>query len=352
MEMAYVQLTDNDDAICIKEVQNEHIQLLEAGADLNSDDAKLIGVLGGIDMVLTHCLSNDNPYNLDKKQLLQIKEIINNKLDNNTKSVVNNIESVNEHKTTLYLSPNDTILHFLFGEVLANKLINIMFSKPMIIYIFFSGCFVMTEYLCWIIFTANLHRTVPSVLYDLWTITWILLFLYSIICFLCLNIKSLSKIVMTFDFMMKTLYAIRMVACNAFLRYQTFDAVNHGSTYWVRFAFCYCTVIVIIIIFSSIDGFYQMSYKLKTLYGFIIAINLSIMAVYNVFVGESKHQHQINMFNNELTLNISSLYAESLAILAFFLWKQTLKLVVNRHHKETATLITESVQIIWMNTNS
>eukprot|EP01083_Nonionella_stella_P147485 465426_1 len=113
-------------------LQEYEIELLQPMANVpqircrsNQEILQLVEVIGGMNVILNHCLSSDNPYNLSSDQLTQINQILTSSQTPKTKT--------NLEPTILNLDINNNVLYQLFGD-----------SK--VIQFFKSKCYVMHSF--------------------------------------------------------------------------------------------------------------------------------------------------------------------------------------------------------------
>ena len=89
-----------------------------------------------------------------------------------------------------------------------------------------------------------------------------------------------------------------------------------------------------------------MKHGTKSVYGMIMAIFVTVMAIYSRLFWEGNNDYKWHIIGDTLILDISSLNSSSLTILGFFLWRQTVTFIVNKTYK--ATMITEPISIVWL----
>eukprot|EP01084_Bolivina_argentea_P097109 174579_1 len=67
-------LTTGD--VSINTVKQNHDNLINNGYSIDNETIQLVKTIGGISKILTHCLSDDNPYNMSQSELNEINHIL------------------------------------------------------------------------------------------------------------------------------------------------------------------------------------------------------------------------------------------------------------------------------------
>ena len=303
----------NPESITTTDVQNNHQILMANNKPVNID--AIINILGGADFVLQHFLSTQNAA-LTKEQLNQI---------NNTLLTQINVSNLTESlefeipTPTLKVSAENTFLHKYCHKQTVNKIINTILSK------YTSAIFVI---LMIITLIMDIHKFKVN---TYWSIFFLIGYLY---CgpFLILQILSLNKtttkyILKSFEFWFKLFYYIRHWIASIMIN--GFSLANTGLLLFLG-----------TIIYGLLDGL-QLPLRYKGTCLVIGAVLFTWIGIrWTFFMDHEEYIYTLNGWEIDLV----SMGASSIRIVALFAWKQTIYSIV---YPLTSTLILKQVRILW-----
>eukprot|EP01083_Nonionella_stella_P312486 1117873_1 len=183
-------------------LQNYEIELLQPASNVpenrcrsNQEILQLVEVIGGMNVILNHCLSSDNPYHLSSDQLTEINQILTSSQTPKTKT--------NLEPTILNLNVNDNVLYQLFGD---SKVIQFFKSKC---YVIPSIIIFLTMFFCGFVFRL-LNVRLP---YSIFLVSYIMILPALLISLLSINKTVMYQVVKLFTFWFKLFYWVRLVIC-------------------------------------------------------------------------------------------------------------------------------------------
>ena len=203
--------------ITAADVSRSHQLFMNNGKSLKV--SKLLEILGGADAILQHYLSSDNLSPLTVDQSTDINEL-----------VVFNSNHDDDGCHPIPILPalaSDTFLHQMLGDSTANKIVNIIHSKPMVIAISFG--IVINLILAYLLF----YRVLSGISYILTDIVDCIiimgLILYISTSTLSANKVILSGIMRTFIFWFKLFFAIKYRTCVIIYQWKIFGSIYGGA---------------------------------------------------------------------------------------------------------------------------
>eukprot|EP01084_Bolivina_argentea_P046362 85381_1 len=280
--------TTGDFEISAKIIEHNMHQLLKYDISLDSKSKQLIQILG------------------------ELKHKSMPKLEN---------KHVNNDRSIMYLYKPDTLWHTMFNKSIADAITTIVFGK----------------YMAGLIVVLSLSYVIDQILqmcivYHVWyrfplNLTTIII---ATALLISVNKYLFKRSLFTFDFLVKTLYAIRLWICGTIY--------NNYSVYW---SFDYMATTLAIIAISLIDGF-PFPNKIKTIATLVIAMNYSFSAFDYTFL--PRDPDNIKLFGT-FEIDTVSLISGSYRIICLFIWKQAFRTVWN---KNNSTTIRRYVKLKWI----
>ena len=314
------QTIQNNDCTA-DDLTRNHQQFIDNGHSVDIDN--LVEILGGPDAILQHYLSSNNLSPLTSHQLNQINNLITNNDNDDNKDESNS--------ASLRVSAENTLFHQLLSKTTANKIISIIYSKPMVIAV--SLTIVFWPLLA-VLSTSESIRT-----YTMW-IWFVMLFAiisYLLLSILTVNVIILKRILQTFIFWFKTFYGIKCIVCISIVLFKKYwlSPANILGTVWT---------LLLIVWYALTDGIH-MPLRAKMIIGIILSIYFLYVSFYYTFVFNQQCLITINWWNYySSTFDISEWTASAVRVVTIFIWKQT---AYSIWKPSQSTLIKRSVQITW-----
>eukprot|EP01083_Nonionella_stella_P201204 736179_1 len=290
----------------------------------NQEILQLVQVIGGINVILNHCLSSDNPYNLSSDQLTQINQILTSSQTSKTKT--------NLEPTILNLDINNNVLYQLFGD---SKVIQFFKSKC---YVIPSIIIFLTMFFCGFVFRL-LNVRLP---YSIFLVSYISILPVLIITLLSINKTVMYQVVKLFTFWFKLFYCARYISCY-FWYGRRLHAQNVSYTLWSVYT-------IVIFIYLFIDGIYVQSKRKYAWARYILIpfacwmVFMSIWSTMQELSTVYDSARTVYIFEN-YQLDLVSWIANARRVLTLFVMKQA---VYFAWKPQRAVLLRDDVRINWL----
>lgn len=323
------------DCIDIKQVHQHYMECQDKTL-ITAQNTELIEILGGMNKILEQILLESNPFNLDSQQLKQIDDIIVSSKQHNTSYHVTARQ--NSNGSIHYLNKYDTHIHLLFGQYYGTKIINALFSITMTVIIIS----LISVWVIWAIIQAtNSLYIIPNIGWQIYL--WIHHFItisYGVLVILSVNRKLFRKLWLTFDFIIRFIYGLRIILCEILITIH-FNFDGYRSVFSVVKVFM---ATIVVCCSSVIDGL-PITFKIKIILLGLVAILYTFITFRSALYLEANYGYTVHL-SGILSVNLQELNTSSYRIIALFAWKQFYISLRNRH---TATTITQPVQLRWIN---
>eukprot|EP01083_Nonionella_stella_P147484 465425_1 len=309
-------------------LQNYEIELLQPASNVpenrcrsNQEILQLVEVIGGMNVILNHCLSSDNPYHLSSDQLTEINQILTSSQTPKTKT--------NLEPTILNLDVNDNFLYHLFGD-----------SK--VIKFFKSKCYIIPSIIIFLtVFFCGFVLRLPNLSYSIFLVSYIMILPALLITLLSINKTVMYQVVKLFTFWFKLFYCARYISCY-FWYGRRLHAQNVSYTLWSVYT-------IVIFIYLFIDGIYVQS-KRKYAWARYILIPF---ACWMVFMSTAYTIREFTVHDSARTVYICGIYqldlvswmANSSRVLTLFVMKQAVYFAWKPQH---AVLLRDDIRINWI----
>ena len=255
-------------------------------------------------------VSTENKF-LSKSQIYQIFQILSH--DRETSALSRN----NNKEISWYFGKRETFLYFLFETTIAYKITRILWNRCVIA--MFS---IIT--IAWY-FPAVLFRSIYTL--EAFFIVEIIYFTMLGIYFMFMILSShrviFGKILRRFDFWIKLYYCIKIIVLS-WIYYPSVELYPERE--YGFFLFARIVVTLVIIYFSSIDGF-DVSWKT------ILALGVGLSTVFTAdslrWTFDGRPDTRLNIYNN-ISVSLVAEIASATRILAVFLWKQVFQIAMKR----------------------
>lgn len=311
---------------------NTHHQQLASSGGINKDDAiKVMNVLGGIDDILRNYIQitqrsvSSNEELLSKNQIQQICKILCSQEE---------VSSTNNNdKVVRYFQKRDTFLYSLFEAKTAYKITKLLWNKCVIA--MFS---IIT--IAWY-FPAVAFRSIYTmeIFFILEVIYFTMLGMYFAFIILSSHREIFCKILRRFDFWLKLYYCIKIIVLS-WVYYPSVDLYTKQEYGFFLFARVVATLIIIY--FSSIDGF-DVSWKSIILLGIGLSILFTVDSLRWTFDG--RPDFTFNIYRN-ISVSLTAEISSATRILAIFLWKQVFQILIKRGSESILIRIYPKIQWI------
>ena len=309
-----IQTEEENQLLTHKSVKYNYDLMISNDSSLDCKLDALTEILGGIDNIVGFYLSQNDA--LSTTQLTQINDIILSTTSEHKQVDTTNADNCDN---TIKLKRSDTFYHSIFNETIADKINKILFSKPM-------GIYIGILLICFIINYVAGDETVPWFQWPLEILASSLL----ISLLLSVNKSLCRRMVFSFEFLVKIVYAIRLFLCKILARGDPDVPEYIGDSNYI---FLVATI-------SLIDGI-EMNRKAKiVLVGLVSALYSTYAVVYTFF-------HEPLLFNlfGKWKLDIIAMEASSYRVIALFAWAQTYRLIVGTN---MSTMIAKPFKIQWV----
>lgn len=289
-----------------------HSELLENGATCNDYKDELIDILGGIDNILSHYISNqqDN-FSLTQQQITQIGKILSENVEDPQPML----------RTDLFLKKHDDWIHYFFQSETAAKITKTIWNKWVIgiilvfIVLVFIGSFANT-------FTPSTFDQ-PRKIIEI--ILIIIITIYAILLILAVNRFVFKKITRSFEFGFKTFYAIRLAVSYHLYTWQIQGDQETNFLNVIHLLFVTIAIVLPVIVVSLFDG-----YNIKISNKMVFGISFSLFYTLQAFIWTFNFVDPGNEASIDITSNgfvkypVIAMMGSSTRIIAIFFWKQTL----------------------------
>ena len=239
----------------------------------------------------------------------------------------------------LYLLKTNTFLHRMFTQVVANKIINSIFGKVMLIFMstMVFGFMIVLAIFWWIDRQIN---TLPFRLYE-----WILgisMNTYFCVVLLSLNVRAAKEVCKSFEFWFKTVNWIIFWSCEATYFFYVSDEYKITLLSTLEYHLFYLAATLWILCYFLVDAMNKEKGK-KIKFGIMIIgiICIAMTMIKWTFLLEPIPTFHI--FGN-LDLDIKAIGGSAIRIVCLFAAKQTIKSLAI---PDTATMIKKSVKIVY-----
>ena len=309
--------------LTVDDVIQNHKLFMENGQLI--DPNALIAILGGADAILQHYLSSDN---LTSHQLNDVNNLMHNRNTNDKSQTDPDITSI------LTVSSKNTLLHQIFGDIAADKLVNILYSKSIAIAAVLSVLIVLLWFLLETVYiiTDKYWMQISiwcTVIYSIWI-------LYILVCISSVNKIIIRRISQTFIYWFKICFAIKAGICDLVytrIIYDDYPSDISGAI----------LNLMIISFFALLDGIH-MSFKTKTFVGIMTSILFLWRSFYWTFHAEPCII-DINWFNiYSSQYDMREWTASAMRVVTIFICKQT---IYSIWKPSQSTLIKKSIIIEW-----
>eukprot|EP01083_Nonionella_stella_P201205 736180_1 len=289
----------------------------------NQEILQLIEVIGGINVILNHCLSSDNPYNLSSDQLTQINQILTSSQTSKTKT--------NLEPTILNLDINNNVLYQLFGD---SKVIQFFKSKC---YVIPSIIIFLTMFFCGFVFRL-LNVRLP---YSIFLVSYISILPVLIITLLSINKTVMYQVVKLFTFWFKLFYWVRLVICCVWY-YKRLRVQKVSYALFSVYTF-------VILIYLFIDGIHVHS-KHKCAWARYTLIPFAGWMVFASIVDTMQELSTVydsarTVYICGIELDLVSWRANATRVLTLFVMKQAVYFAWKPQH---AVLLRDDIRINWI----
>ena len=325
-------------------VQQKHLDLLNNGFVTENKSTDLITVLGGMDNILKHYLSNADELGLDTIKLQQIDNILDSIKTPKVAQLQTSLET-----PILALSRKNTFIHKWFKESTADKINNIITGK---IGLWFLGILSLVALTnsglsqAYIWFGSGATRLEMLEITDiLATFLIILGIIYYILILLCMNKTATKMIITSFEFWFKLSYYVRYVIFDQIFYYRfigksifnIFDVTSNHIAF-----------LLFMLIYSFIDAL-CLPIKIRNIVLIIGALVWTLPAISSTYMDLHLHNDQryLKLWNGKFTIDLVYWIATSWRIVSIFVWRQTVLSFMYRN-KNIATLIANSIVIKWV----
>eukprot|EP01084_Bolivina_argentea_P249624 417975_1 len=343
-----IELTLNTNGT-FERLQEAHDSMLKLGHNNDNISDELIQIMGGIDNILSHYLSNKNSDLLNKSQIQLIHQSLSVNIQqyqsNEPKSESNiptetdktyTSDGVKFTKQSLFteiFEPHNTVLNHLFGSNIGPKIQQVIYHK---IAKTISAVMLLYAILSVFVSIPEPFGTIFAYIGIIYFILWLIPFIMTV------NRTALYLISRSFEFWFKIFYAVFLCALKIIAeRNRTKD------TWFDTYILLSIDELLVIALFSITDGL-QWSLKSKFIIGVIIAIYYSLCAFFGEFFWTERDDTIIEI-SDTISVQLRSMIASAYRVLAIFIWKQTISSVWK---KRRATIIKYSPYIKWVSTRS
>eukprot|EP01084_Bolivina_argentea_P178775 309008_1 len=309
----------------IKALKKLHDAQLSNGENNNDQTLNIVDALGGIDLILTHYLDEDNKNTLNQQQLQQIKEIMSspNKYKQNHPTL-HSLSTINKHHdqstkpqeySGKYLQyeflKNNTFLKSVWGETKAQKITEIIYSKYTMSFI----CFI-----------TLIGETLWFIAYNYWFGVLLIILIksfitipYFIIIIMSSNRTSFKLITSSFEWWFKTLNGLFMATIYAVYWYQHNNSILCAINYVINAMF----VVVGVVLFGSMDAMYHFNKKWKIFCSAVAATAYLFYSIYFQFFISEQDDYIIRIPITQSAISFASMISSSGRILFIFFAKQS-----------------------------
>ena len=322
--LTHVDINHSVDSIDIQHITNLHQLLIDSKKDLNYKMQELVDAMGGLNAMLQLYLSAQSS---SKQDLIQIHNIL--------LSVSKSSPTTCTFTPILQVSTTNTFLHRICDDHIALKIRNIVFSK-------FINIYITLGWVGWIIcILLNQFQTENDITTQIFNVYyWLFCPVFIIFCIfslLSLNIITTKYILNTFEFWFKLFYFIRFWICGTIVLKMNPDEQFKRQLALISF-------FIFFLLYCLLDGL-KATYKYKAGVLAFGAIYVSLIALIATFQSKVEYYWEWNFLGHNDNINVTSLVASSLRIVAIFMWKQTF---YPMYRSDRATLIKKSVKIEWI----
>ena len=310
------------------------VEQQQSSTDINYDLNQIALILGGPQKILYDYLSSTD-ITLNTDQLNKIEEIITSQhkivLDPAHCEEKNNAQSI-----TYTFNKNNTYYHSLFNHKTASRIIKIIYSKYLALFTILWTFVDLIRYLI---------STLPFAFHVITLFLSTSTFIYLILFILTINIKILKRSVCHFVFWFKILTTVYstiffFILRFIYLKHITMETRNISISTEILHQ---CTDILVITIFSGIDGF-NLSKRFKIFFGVLISVYWTCWTILASLWITDYDDLDFKLFST-FRLSIGSIYLSSLRVLSIFVWKQTILAFIK---KDRCINIRHSPYIKWV----
>jgi len=326
-----VQIDYNTNTISRESLKKFHNKQLSNGVKNDENTLQIVNLLGGIDEILNNHLDNPNsnrnhPHgqNAINKiyQLLRTPQRYQQQNKLKPVTFINdkdkNIKSKEDHDNFGYeFTENQTVLHSIFGEKAANKILKIFSSKP--VRIMFYLCFVS-----WLILVFVFSETLFIEMYEVSVLS--VIFIPNLTFWLLSsNRDGLKLIIKTFEFWIKIYYSlyVHTLGCIYYHHRDVSDdkpyiytTINLTSSILWIFALTLWTAVI-----SSFDAM-NVSRGWKVFFCSLAAVSCIMYSIEYQFLSDQKDDIIVHIKATNSILSFQSLIADAYSVLAIFFMKQ------------------------------
>ena len=295
-----------DEAMTKKEVNDLHQQYLENGGTHSQVNIlEFVRIIGGIDKILNQYLTNES-LSLSTRRLEHLYDLLWS-LTNERIQGKEDSELIPDDLIRYTFNENHTYLHHFYGQSVADKMINILNHK-IIIFILISSI------LTWIAIAIIYGNTIIYPIYAI-PIAGCIWMPFTMIWLLFANISAIKLITKTFEFWFKLAYIIVFVVSYE-IDWWSFQNISLKYM-WILYG-----IICIVVIFSlSILDAYNIKRIYKLSMTTLVAIMLSVLSILCQFTMQC---------GSETIISLTSIQHSATWILAIFLWKQAILIMVRK----------------------
>ena len=209
-----IQLNDVESPTDIEQVHLNHQVLLENDLTTNNNVQKLVSIMGGMDNIFEHCLSIDNPLELNKIQLRQINKMFisihrTSKLNlhpahKGTMEGTFNEDMDEDITPVLNITICNTLLYDLFDSLWVDKIMNIIFDK------FIICCLglLLIAFIAWYSLISFLDVSLIDMTIKIGLFLMFIIVIYLILVLLTVNKHIAKTILRSFEFYFKVYHQL------------------------------------------------------------------------------------------------------------------------------------------------
>eukprot|EP01084_Bolivina_argentea_P303009 523095_1 len=322
------ELTDQHSDISVDTFSKYYEQSISNNNTNSKHTKELVDILGGIDTILKHYINISKKHDqlLNQEQMKQICDIISTTNSTNfhkhkTHQLIlsneldlDQLEESNKNANTVtyYFHKSDTFLHLIFTDIIADKLIFILFHKLFIS----SLCIMGSLWSLVTIFFDNMHSV--KWFFILETIFQISVIIVLLLIILSSNKKAFFLITKEFDFWIKLYYSMGNMTANAIY----INALNFERNRIIYINMSNVLLTLLVILFSIFEA-YHVSWKTVTIVGLVISSIITLQALrFTIWYDEPEKYVEIESIG--MKIGLLAYFSAAVRILSIFLWKQTI----------------------------
>ena len=321
--------TTSNDAISIENVRNNYQSFKVKQRSIN--ETRLIEILGGADAILQHYISSNNLQPFTQTQLHELNLLITDHNGNDTPHHRSSPSTI----SILPISSQNTFMHRICGYRIADKIMNILFSKLLIIII---------SLVCIIRLSIGLLWSSGVIPWSqiCWIYSWIaalIMILFVIPSLLALNITTTKIILSSFEFYIKVVYALKFGIC--WMIYWDSTPEYKNLPYYLVFA---VATLMIVLWYALMDGL-QLSLRVKIGIGVTVSLWFLYWSTYSTLVLREAYLVELHFWDYySLEIDLREWTASSCRIVTVFICKQT---IYSLWRPSESTLLATRVKTVW-----